>query len=346
VPIFLDSNNLSNLDALFTEGIHKSEVVVLLATKDVLTRPYCLLELYEGHKHKLPIVVLQLDKGGFDLTSAMELVSNIETELERVNPGALAQVQGHLMRTGSSLAHFKECLLTLVSSIASSQSKKLTWHPWGSDNMMIADAKDVVGAIAAATNRSIRWRGSTSATGSRRTSWSLRGAGSQSYAMFVSYYRAEAGSNARLLHNQLEIVKGQRVFIDASYANNVAGGVGADEIRDILEQGLARSKALVLLQTKECFTRPWVLLELFEATQKQIPIIPVHLEGAGYDFGEAKNILGRSRDNSREFQSRRQKGDRELPGHASCANPSFCGLHGRKGGSAGSHQAHLHLIRS
>ena len=56
-------------------------------------------------------------------------------------------------------------------------------------------------------------------------------------------------------------------------------------------QGLARSKALVLLQTKECLTRPWVLLELFEATRQRIPIIPVHLKGAGYDFDEAKAFL-------------------------------------------------------
>ena len=32
----------------------------------------------------------------------------------------------------------------------------------------------------------------------------------------------------------------------------------ADEIRNILEQGLAKSEVVVLLQTEGCLTRPWV----------------------------------------------------------------------------------------
>ena len=38
-PIFLDSNDLSDLRALFDRGLHRCDAVLLLATKGVLTRP-------------------------------------------------------------------------------------------------------------------------------------------------------------------------------------------------------------------------------------------------------------------------------------------------------------------
>ena len=78
-PVYLDSSTLSDLRTLFTEGVptlpqphaphicqlphsppslssrlprlpqvHESDCIVLLATKGVLTRPWCLLELLES----------------------------------------------------------------------------------------------------------------------------------------------------------------------------------------------------------------------------------------------------------------------------------------------------------
>lgn len=38
-PVFLDSSSLADLRKLITEGVHKSETVLLLATKGVLSRP-------------------------------------------------------------------------------------------------------------------------------------------------------------------------------------------------------------------------------------------------------------------------------------------------------------------
>ena len=57
-PVYLDSSTLSDLRTLFTEGVHQSDCIVLLATKGVLTRPWCLLEIYEAGKkciHVLPV---------------------------------------------------------------------------------------------------------------------------------------------------------------------------------------------------------------------------------------------------------------------------------------------------
>ena len=57
-PAFLDSENLVDLRTLFEHGVHASDVIVLLATKGVLTRPWCLLELWEAHRMSIPVHAL------------------------------------------------------------------------------------------------------------------------------------------------------------------------------------------------------------------------------------------------------------------------------------------------
>ena len=49
-PVFLDSSDLADLKRLFTDGVQQSDVLVVLGTKGVLTRPWCLLELWESVK--------------------------------------------------------------------------------------------------------------------------------------------------------------------------------------------------------------------------------------------------------------------------------------------------------
>ena len=279
-----------------------SRLTLRAPTFQVLTRPWCLLELYEAHLHQLPVVLLVVENGGFDLDRGLAFVQSLETDLEVLNPGALATIEAHLYTTGTSLADFKAGVLSALEAVAQADGgRRVVWHPWGSDNAMVADAKDLIGAMATATNRTVVWKQSPVERAAERASslaelpmsrMSFRSPKQpQSYAAFVSYFRAEAGADARLLHNQIEILMGRPAFLDASYAKDVSGGVDADEIRNILEKGLGRSEAVVLLQTKECLTRPWVLLELYTASKLRIPVIPVALAGKGYDFKQAKSFL-------------------------------------------------------
>ena len=60
---FLDSEDLVDLRTLFEHGVHASDVVVLLATKGVLTRPWCLLEVYEPAKRHIPTVTINVAGG-------------------------------------------------------------------------------------------------------------------------------------------------------------------------------------------------------------------------------------------------------------------------------------------
>ena len=101
----------------------------------------------------------------------------------------------------------------------------------------------------------------------------------ESFGAFISYYRNEAGCDARLLKDALSAALNRPVFLDTS---------NADDIRAIVTRGVRNSDALVLLLTEHVLARPWVLLEVYEALRIGKPIVPVLCEGRGYDFGAAE----------------------------------------------------------
>jgi hypothetical protein len=47
-----------------SQGVHQSDVLVVLATRRVLHRPWCLLEIHEAVMTKLPVVFVQVAGGG------------------------------------------------------------------------------------------------------------------------------------------------------------------------------------------------------------------------------------------------------------------------------------------
>ena len=136
-----------------------------------------------------------------------------------------------------------------------------------------------------------------------------------SYAAFISYYRLEAGSDARFL-GALAAAFRQPVFLDAT---------DADELRAILTDGVGRSDAVVALQTKRYLQRPWCLAELYVATRSARPIVPVVVDGRGYDFAEAKKFLSDLPAGSEEPRRRRRARGAALVARAAA--------HRRRGGA-------------
>ena len=103
------------------------------------------------------------------------------------------------------------------------------------------------------------------------------------YGAFISYSREEAGSDARLLRTALATRMQRPVFLDAT---------DADNILEIVTHEVPNAAAVVLLLTGGVLWRPWVLLELYEALRLKIPVVPILVEGRGYDFAAAKAHLG------------------------------------------------------
>ena len=95
-PAYLDSTDLVDLRTLFNEGVHKTDVLVILATKGVFTRPWCLMEMWEAATHQVPIVLFPVVGGGFELADAVHLLSDLATQMPARNPTCLAEVMEHV----------------------------------------------------------------------------------------------------------------------------------------------------------------------------------------------------------------------------------------------------------
>jgi hypothetical protein len=81
--VFLDSDNLKDLTQL-TQHVKDSAVFILIQSKIVLTRPYCLLELLTAIKHDVPIVGLCLMgvSAQYKFEDAQHWLGNLDSLLE------------------------------------------------------------------------------------------------------------------------------------------------------------------------------------------------------------------------------------------------------------------------
>jgi hypothetical protein len=224
------SSDLTDLRKLFSRGLEQSEVLVLLCSPNVLTRPWCLLELWEAHRHAIPVVPVRIaavpGQPSFDDVAMLALLTKLEVALDQHTPGAFALVQEHIQAQGATVDDLKRVLLQAtglaqkqeectdasdgVASNEKSQLRQLTWDPSAPDLLMTAATQRLVDRMATVTNRKLRWRsqqassallssglsrlrlGRSSANVTRERSIGfVRGRGSHQY--FISYYRAEAG---------------------------------------------------------------------------------------------------------------------------------------------------------
>ena len=92
---FLDSDDLKDLSQL-TKHVRDSEVLVLVQTKSVLTRPWVLIELVTAVRAGIPIVGVSLDgrkDAEYSHDAARDLLLNLDERLESLTPGAAAALR-------------------------------------------------------------------------------------------------------------------------------------------------------------------------------------------------------------------------------------------------------------
>jgi len=153
-PVFLDSSVLNDLRQLITNGVHVSDTIVLLATKNVLCRPWCLMEMLEGTRKRLPIIMVQMYNGGFSFAEARGFISNLENEMMLLNPSGLHALHEHL---GPNLEELKEACIQAIDANADISP---VFNAHAGDNAMVALMKDVIEQMAEFTNRKVTWLGS------------------------------------------------------------------------------------------------------------------------------------------------------------------------------------------
>ena len=123
-----------DLRTLFKEGVCKSDVLVILATKGVFTRPWCLMEMWEAARAKIPIVLFPVVGGGFDLADVRHLLGSLSTEMHARNPTCLAEVMAHVKESDgvTDVREVEDVLLAhigLVPSLARDGRPVPSAHP-------------------------------------------------------------------------------------------------------------------------------------------------------------------------------------------------------------------------
>eukprot|EP00964_Phaeocystis_antarctica_P107964 scaffold72598_cov40-Phaeocystis_antarctica.AAC.4 len=174
-------------------GVHKSDIIVVLATKGVLTRPWCLLEMWEAALNEIPIVIFPVVGGDWTQDDACTLLSDLMGQMQSRNPTCMAEVMAHVGKQGvTDVREVEDVLLAhigLVSSlerpgrlasmeldrrlcarlkrdvadmaswlpaynaVVEQRLSVVSWQSWGSDNQIIASVQTLVGECALALGR-------------------------------------------------------------------------------------------------------------------------------------------------------------------------------------------------
>lgn len=285
MPVFLDSSALRDLRKLVTDGVYKSDVLLLLASKSVLTRPWCLIELLEAHRKRIPVVILQLADSDFTIDDAREYAEQLEDEMEEANPSGFRFLQDRLGT--SDLEDVRKAIMHALN--VNARHETLLFDGRAGDGQLVATMKDVVERMGRVTGRRIRWhndldKGRGSKPGSKSPSNQPTGSnssrddedeGRKESAAFFCCSRDDGLKHARALRSALEVKLGRGCSI---------GGI-VDAV-----QKLDQSDVMVVLLTKKMLTTPIALLEVFKAESLGVKIITVAVAGAGYDF-EAANAI-------------------------------------------------------
>jgi len=295
-PVFLDSSALNDLRNLITEGVHKSDVLVLLVTKGVLSRPWCLLEILETSRKGIPVVLVHMETNGMTIDEARAFAANLEDELQKMNPAGLE----FLMKRLGNLDELKDALSFVLES---NGNAPLIFGSHAGDNAMVATMKDVVERMAKATGRELKWKGTAGhshhklereekkksrfriirnhvhKTMSNRFSWSaglvVSEVNNKGSTVFVCCSRDDAVSHARVLRSELQMKLGRSCAIG-----------GGDETDRWIEE----SQLGVVLLTKRLLENPIALFEAWGLVQEQTPIVTVAITGGGYDYELASAV--------------------------------------------------------
>eukprot|EP00966_Prymnesium_polylepis_P321086 7377407-Prymnesium_polylepis.1 len=127
--------------------------------------------------------------GGFDTDTARRFVSGLEGEMASINPSGLALLQENI---GHDLQELKDVCLGVLDASASST---MVFDQHASDLAMVAMMKDVVEAMAHATDRKIIWIEDAKKLRVTRTR-------SQKRASFKSRWKS---TGSRLEHLQVQL---------------------------------------------------------------------------------------------------------------------------------------------
>ena len=124
---YLDSSDLVDLRTLFNEGVHKTDVLFILATKSVFTRPWCLLEMWEAAVKRIPIVLFPVVGGNWTLADTGTLLSDLMGQMEACNEACMPEVMGHVKKQGVTDVREVEDVLLAHLGLVPTLVRQVLW---------------------------------------------------------------------------------------------------------------------------------------------------------------------------------------------------------------------------
>ena len=136
--IFLDSDDLSDLRNLL-QHVRETQVLVLLLSKRVLTRPWVIVELYTAITSGVPIVALNVQNANpYSYSDAIDYLMKFDEELDIANPGA-AQMLIDLGVDPVDVAwRLSDCIPNIIST---------DFNPNASEKVLQASLEDLADAM-------------------------------------------------------------------------------------------------------------------------------------------------------------------------------------------------------
>ena len=85
--MFLDSDNLHDLTDLLNH-VKDSGALVVLQSAELISRPWCLLEMHVAVTNNVPIVAINIRGKRYDFMESQQHLTFLDTVLDQLNPGA------------------------------------------------------------------------------------------------------------------------------------------------------------------------------------------------------------------------------------------------------------------
>eukprot|EP00966_Prymnesium_polylepis_P311560 7199267-Prymnesium_polylepis.1 len=120
-----------------------------MASRSYLTRPWCLLELLEATRRKLPVVRLELHGHDFNVEEARAFIGNLEVELPQRNELAMLTISDYLGT--NDLTELKAALVQMLDAPA------VQWNATACDEQMLAHARELCETMARLAGQPILW---------------------------------------------------------------------------------------------------------------------------------------------------------------------------------------------
>ena len=271
-PIFLDSANLTDLRQLISNGVGDCDVMLVLGTKGLFSRPWCLLEIMHSARLKVPTIIVDIKNSGFDADQSQHYIEHLEEIMGMDDPSSLELLHEHL---GSDLTELKVACMAVLTSFNEIGNRQLMWNPNSSDTELIACLQDIIDEMAAAIGTKLEWKGE--AHSSLPHKQRKASANQTCSALHLVCNTGEALTEARVLQTELAMRMDRLVS-----TSSLTGSQGT---------AVHRAEAVVVLLSRHLLHEPAALMEIYGAVQQGKPIVPICLTGHGYDFKDAQAHL-------------------------------------------------------